>query len=1434
MALPKWITPAGQLGIVPELDYYEFPLDAYDATGGLLYFSKVSGRLPLGLQVVSPTEYTLNVSANVTVYSGSYITQASSGANAQVVLDDTISSTQITVRYVNPIAFDLAGELSFDGVTSTVIPSSITPPAGPRLQGIPVSELAGENNVEYTFTIRAQNVWSGGLADRTFNIIITNVAPPVISAPTRNSYLGLYLDGTEVSLQLAATEAVPSATLEWSLKKGELPDGLSLSSTGLISGYVHPIPDPAPGTDEGWDQSPWSYLGWDFPLKAISKTFTFTVELFDGVNYDLSTYTLKVYPRSSLTADNDELPVDTDSLESGIGLTIDYGSKHNPIISTLQSDLVPVRQGSYFSFNVDAIDLDGDILNYSVPSLASGAFDEQVIAGNSIPYIAATTISNRLYAGVYPSASAYTTALDDGFSFSTKDYVNVNLRPDDDIKVLDSNNLWHDAIVNDSTSIRLTGSSLFNANVGEYITQEITGANAEITAVSDTTGLMAVSGSVLTGYINTTGTLPAYNITFSGDLTANVGDFITQGAANATVTANVVASTVVPVLYTAGTFSNSSGNVSVNGITTGVHPTANVKIPNTILVSANVGDFITQGSANATVTADVVNGITIPVVFKSGTFTTGSGNLAINGTPVSVYPSGIIRIPVPTTITANVGDYITQGAANAVITSSVVSALTVPVEYLTGTFTTGSGNIAINGTTVLAYPDTVVCNTDVTATYVDITKTFDVATSNVLINNASTNSNVSSILSVGVTLGSLSTEGVSGFDETKFDQGTLSLPTGLTIDLETGWITGQLPTQTINQIDYQFEIIVYKRDDGTYQDSQLYTLTVLGDLNNRIEWITPANLGTIENGNVSDLLVIAQHTNTVQPKTLIYSLKSGAANRLPQGLVLTSTGLISGRVSFEIFTLDQGFTTLDSGNTTFDNTYTFTVTARDLDNSVSADRTFTVRVLTRNNKPYEDLYLKALPDIDQRDQFNSIMRDTTIFPHELIYRLEDPYFGIAKDIRSLFLAGLDPSTLADYVAAASTNHFTKRFLFNSIKTAQVLDENFNVKYEVVYLQLDSENDIEATSFANIEEVGPQDTIDLTNIIDTPYYDVDGNPYTVAYPNSTQNMEHMIVNNIGYANKGALPNWMTSRQADGRVLGFIHAVVLAYTKPDASALIAYRLRERNFNFNTIEFTVDRYQIDNKYSENYDITAGAFLTSAETTFDRYPGLSSLFVDQGVVDYAVSISFESINNRLRSELITRSLIPGDADNGLDGIKSFKDGQTLVFAQQEFRRDQNDIGDYNQGWSDVSTLWDGDAWDWDLNTAPLTDDLGWDAASYVPGYNEHNFNSAVPNQRAGVWQINIDSDDIVTLTFLYEINIYEKVYVRYGYTYGSTNIYFDPIVKVGNTVPNYSIIQQQIRTQYTTFDGNGTRFFDYRDEYTVPESGDKYIKFTKTGVFT
>jgi hypothetical protein len=151
----------------------------------------------------------------------------------------------------------------------------------------------------------------------------------------------------------------------------------------------------------------------------------------------------------------------------------------------------------------------------------------------------------------------------------------------------------------------------------------------------------------------------------------------------------------------------------------------------------------------------------------------------------------------------------------------------------------------------------------------------------------------------------------------------------------------------------------------------------------------------------------------------------------------------------------------------------------------------------------------------------------------------------------------------------------------------------------------------------------------------------------------------------------------------------------------------------------------------------------------------------------------------------------------------------------------------------TDVS---DNDTMDPSLDLTPglAWDSVPWDFSSYVPGYNENIANPTVDNRRIGIWRINIDGAGIVTLTFEQTVSFSDRLFVRRGYTYGRTNIFYDPNPKPGNLLPTYSIIPEKIDIRGTTYDGNGTRFISNRDEYTTPESGDKYIKFAKTGVFT
>jgi hypothetical protein len=1424
MAYPQWITPAGNLGIVPSAEYYQLTLDAYDTAGGDLVYAKLSGILPPGLQVT-----TLGV-----------------------------------------------------------------------LQGIPVSTAGPDLNQTYTFTVRVTNTSDSLIADRTFSLTITNVSPPQIVP--RNVDLGKYFDGDIVDLQLVATEYILGDNLVWSLKSGELPPGINLTASGLLHGYINEIPVTGPGSDPGWDDSEWDLeftsatntvgtLGWDFDTGTVSKTFTFTIEVNDGVQSDLSSYTLKVLPKMTLSADSTLITADTTRVD-GNDLTVDTGPRHDPIITTIQEDFAAQRQGGWYSFQLQAVDLDGDILQYTIPTLTQGSFDEQ--SNSSVkPYLEATVTNGNIFVGLIDNTSQPALVSGDDIQILVPSTDPISQQP---------TLAWYDAQVNNYTTVQLAGNVRVQGNIGDYISQSISGANASIANIAPTLGTLTLGGGIRVGSISIGGAL----------ITANVGDFITQigSTANATVTIDSSQSTAIDVRFTSGVFVLNSGNLKINGANIASYPVATAASTQYVNFSANVGDFITQPSTGANATV---------IVTHSG------------------FDAN----------TANPYDF--------------------RIKLTSGNFTTGSGNLQLNGSDVNAYPQNLACTTDITAIYTT-SDAFELnikdSTGLANIAGVTTNSYFSDILSLGVTVaGSPNTQGTIGFDESRFDQGTLAMPGTLSVDLDSGWITGYLPGQIPNVADYQFELEVYKRDYISYRASKLFTITVLGDLYNQVNWLTPSYLGTINNGAVSDLYVEALSTKN---KSIFYQLNPsiqtnyttytrgipGPYQNIPQGLALKPSGVISGRVSFELFGLDSGTTTFDLNlltgyaDTTFDQTFEFSVLAETFDQTASATRVFTIKVRERNVAPYENLYLKAQLTPYQRLEFQRILQDQSVFPPGMIYRSNDPWFGTAQDIKTLFLPGLNPNEAANYIDAMQTNHFSKRILFGDVKSAvakqdgvyDIIESNTgnivgtyniytnvfvptnfdlgflvqsgiptgcivgdqHIKYEVVYVEIKDEN-------SNSLGQGPADVINLGGVIQNYYFDSQGNSYYIANPNAFTNMDDAILTNIGYANKGALPDWMTSIQPNGIQLGFTRAVVLAYVDPGAGKTIAWRLQQCGYNLNELNFTVDRYLLDNVYTTNYDIAANAFITSTQTTFDRYPALSGVFNPVATVDYAVDLAFESINERAVSAV--------NSLGGLDSITTYKDGETLIFYTQEYPLSFNVTDNYNQGWSDSLSPWDGfggSNWDDDKNTATTSDDLGWDGSSYIPGYKEWNSsrdtNNAIdlyttPNQRISIWRINIDSDNYVslslanvtatvtstaantagfgsnislkdisgifvgmpvrgvgltgncqvtdivsnvvtvyptavstvgtTLTFVPQPSYNSTIYVRNGYTHGGVNVYYDPIVKVNNTVPNYSEIPQEIKTTSTVFDGDGTLFYDFRDTYVVPEQGSKYLVFPRVNVF-
>ena len=370
--------------------------------------------------------------------------------------------------------------------------------------------------------------------------------------------------------------------------------------------------------------------------------------------------------------------------------------------------------------------------------------------------------------------------------------------------------------------------------------------------------------------------------------------------------------------------------------------------------------------------------------------------------------------------------------------------------------------------------------------------------------------------------------------------------------------------------------------------------------------------------------------------------------------------------------------------------------------------------------------------------------------------------------------------MSAFTSAMANNTFNKRIEFSDVKTAQALDENFNVKYEVVYVEL-----VDTSTYkGNSPALSDYDPFISANV----------------YPNSFNNMAYTITSTIGYANQGALPDWMTSPQPNKKQLGFTRAVVLAYTVPGASALIAYRLKANGITFNNIDFVADRYDLDNYQLSNYSIANSAFIPGAETTFDRIkrPSKVSLTADYGVRNLA----FDMINNKTVEQI--------QAAGGIDGINYFTNGQTLIFLRQENFPGETTA---NDGWNLVTNS----------------------GSTVIPGYLENLINPSIANQRAGIWQINISSSNLVTLSFVQTVLPGQYVQINYGASQNNSIVYYNPVLSTGQSVLSYIIVPTQLAGSgaNTRFDNYGTRFINNRTTYQNPESGDVYLKFPKMGEF-
>lgn len=641
-------------------------------------------------------------------------------------------------------------------------------------------------------------------------------------------------------------------------------------------------------------------------------------------------------------------------------------------------------------------------------------------------------------------------------------------------------------------------------------------------------------------------------------------------------------------------------------------------------------------------------------------------------------------------------------------------------------------------------------------------------------------------------------------DFTTFDQGELNLPPDLVLDPNSGWLYGRVQPTGVSSHTYNFGVAAHWTSDPDFIGAVVpFSLTVIDEQLADVVWLTPSFLGSIDNGSTSTFYVAAVDNVGRQ---LFYRFPIGYYTSLPQGLALLPSGNISGRVSFQTFCLDGGTTTFDvtpvngvSDPTTFDLVHQFAVEAYSADGSISAIQTFTILVNRVYDEPYQNLFITAMPPPSNRLALSALLDNSTIFPDSRIYRADDPFFGVAKNITYWHCYGLTASTLDEYVTALTLNHYNKDLVLGQIKTAQAVDESGAVIYEVVYSEV-------------VDNLVNNDGVSITKQQVLAYPPINASIPSnsiFVFPNSLQNMRDQVIDTLGQTSN-QLPRWMLSTQSNGQVLGFTAAWIIAYTKPGQSGRVAYDvnnyLATLDLDLNQIDFSADRYTVDRTLDYYYNPLDDQWApTPVVTTFDTYL-IPPDFIFLTYVDRGSFTSYFDIQHQTISYVNSIGGIDGDIDNSIAG-------KLIVFIKQQNFVDPT-------GAMIPGQLSDNQAW---------TDNYAPGGPRIIPGQYEALDNPGVQNERMGIYRVDIVSG-LLELTLIQNTTYYDYVIVREGASFNNTSVYYPVAPGVDATVVSWLTLPI-IDPGATTFDQDSMQFVDPEIEYLSVVEGidDAYVMYPR-----
>jgi len=488
-----------------------------------------------------------------------------------------------------------------------------------------------------------------------------------------------------------------------------------------------------------------------------------------------------------------------------------------------------------------------------------------------------------------------------------------------------------------------------------------------------------------------------------------------------------------------------------------------------------------------------------------------------------------------------------------------------------------------------------------------------------------------------------------------------SLPAGVSIDINSGELYGQLARQSAIEVDYTFTVRANRSVStgvNVFTD-QVFTMKVIGELDIGIAFTTPTEVGTLK-ADIPSLLHIEAVTDEPD-RVLSYTVTKGS---LPPGITLSKQGNLMGTID------PSDFRDIEDSTTAY--TYTFTVTVSDQYQDAATSKEFTVNLdIPYTQIEYGNMSGHATSFIDQNIFYN-IAQDPNINSVDNIFRPDDTNFGMRLKPDMLMMSGLEAQTLTAFQQQMEQNHAPKPLYFGDLKTA-VAKEGTTTKYEVVYIEIKdnmvNKDGVAVSSSIRLRDavakpiLGPRAssmnaTTDYVNYEITTdgglAFSTSGSKVRYAnqlsadlgvietlYPNAVANMRSRM-KSLGHKEWDYLPLWMKTTQAgDPAPLGYVMAVPVCYCKPGTSALVKKRIEDKSLNFKNIAFTIDRYVVSTSKVATEKFTADGTTKSFvvdelvhEEDILVKEGTNTVFVGQGVTaDNNIKPTYLTADGTLRS---------------------------------------------------------------------------------------------------------------------------------------------------------------------------------------------------------